>query len=88
MSAVKFTQSEVAGGEEAGDDPPWWLGFNLVWLQVLLITDHLRDCLDVLVQHPEVRVEAGGGLEVPVIRQIFPAAPQLRQGLRLATFYI
>ena len=68
MSAVKFTQSEVASGEEAGDDPPWWLGFNLVWLQVLLITDHLRDCLDVLVQHPEVRVEAGGGLQVPVSR--------------------
>ena len=68
MSAERFTQSEVAGGEEAGDDPPWRLWFNLVELEVLLIADHLRDCLDVLVQHPEVRVEAGGGLQVPVIR--------------------
>ena len=27
-----FTQSEVAGGEEAGDDLPWRLGLNLVEL--------------------------------------------------------
>ena len=62
-----FTQSEVAGRKETGDHPPWCLGLNLVLLQVLLTADHLRDCLDVAVQPPEVRVQAGGGLQVPVI---------------------
>ena len=65
-NVIYHTQSEVAGREDAGDHSAGCSGLNVVQ-NLLLMADDLRDCLDVVVQPPQLRVEAGRGLEVPIL---------------------